>query len=373
MKNSGNNAFAGLPVDFVKEILAKSGQIADEIYAPFHEIRNNREKLRDQLQEHTGIQHDSGGQSSEILTSCAVSGYSVVDDVITSALACSAAFAVEGLIPPSKENHWVSPAHKALFHTDQQHPDTVAILHAIAMEMEVELAAGAPHSIILRNGSFITPFLSVMETLRVALGSKDSITSQEFIARLKQSIVSFKTIFGSQNTKKMWVGIPGNNAKSELAKRLNWSEKFSEKVLFTILLSPGEFTSPGTLEQPGLSRVKNLPIKDEKFAALRDSIVATISTMQVIYYRPYEWTPVLRIEIDSSVAQDTSRLIQMLAGVKFQCSTAGVLEPYPIYRAKKLVNGLEKAIPSLRKSATSRITNIHRDDIGEIFPLLMFR
>jgi len=171
----------------------------------------------------------------------------------------------------------------------------------------------------------------------------------------------------------MWVGIPKNTSKKELVNKLNWPQHYDDKILFTILLSPGEFTTPLSVEQSELEPVKNLPIKDEKFAAVRDSIVSAISELHVIYYRPHRWTPVLKIEIASSTARDSSQLAQLLNSIKYQCSSAGITEPYPVHCANKMVKSLEKAIPSLRKSAISQITNLYKDDLGDVFPLLMFK
>lgn len=357
----------------VKEILEKSGQIANEVYEPFREINDSRDKLREQLHEHNGIQNDSLTDGQKTLTSCGIDGYYTVERFLTSDLTCSAAFAAEGLVPPSGQKYWEKPSHKALFRTDQQHPEIARILRAIMMEMEVELAAKAPHDIIILNGSFITPFITFMETLKLALGSKESATSQEFINRIKPTIVSLNTIFDSRNTQRMWVGIPKNTSRKELVNKLNWPQHYDDKILFTILLSPGEFTTPVPVEQSELERVKNLPIKDEKFAAVRDSIISAISELHVMYYRPHNWTPVLRIEIAPSIARDSSRLALLLNTIKYQCSSAGITEPYPVYYADKMVKSLDRAIPALRKSATLQITNLYKDDLGDVFPLLMFK
>ncbi len=372
MKKSENNAFAGLPVALVEEILENGGKIANKIYGPYREIKDNRDKLREQLQEQNGIKNDSTTDGQKILSSCGIDGYYTVEGFLTSDLTCSAAFAVEGLVPPSGQIHWDNPSHRSLFQTEQQTAETAGILCGIMMEMEIELAAGSPHEVILLNGSFITPFLTFMEALKLASGSKESSVSQEFINRIKSAIMSFNTIFNSQNKQKIWVGIPQNTSKKELVNKLNWPQNYKDKILFTILLSPGEFTTPLPVEQSELEQVKNLAIKDESFSTLRDRVVSAIGELQVLYYRPYGWTPVLRIEIDSSIASDSSRLSQLLNSIKYQCSSAGIAEPYPIHYAKKMVKSLDKAIPSLRKSAISQITNLYKDDLGDVFPLLMF-
>ena len=376
MENSINSSFAGLPVTLVKEILAKSGQIADKIYEPFQEISTSRDKLREQLQQNNIIQNDSENSDRDTLTTCGVDGYSKTEKILTSELSCAAAFAVEGLVPPSGEKHWGNPTHQSFLHTEKQFPETSRILSAVMMEMEVELAAKAPHDIIFLNGSFIVPFVTFMEIIKTALESKESKISQEFIARIKPSIISFKTIFESNNTndtKKMWVGFPQNTMKKEFVTQLNWPQHFDEKILFTILLSPGEYTTSVPVDQTELSRIKSIPIKDEKFSAVRDSLVSAIGKLQVFYYRPHKWTTAFRIEIAPHVSENSSQLSLLLNSIQYQCNTAGITEPYPIYSAEKMAKNLEGAIPSIRKSATSYITNMYKDDLGDIFPLVMFK
>ncbi len=372
MKNDGNSSFSGLPVSLVREILAKTGQIAEDIYKPFHEIGINRDKLREQLEQNDLIQSDSGNENNKIASSCGVDGYSKVEKLLTSELSCSAVFGVEGLIPPSGEKHWKSPSHKALLYTEKQYPDTSGILNAIMMEMKVELAANAPHEIIILNGSYISNFVTFMESLRPALETKESKISNEFINRIRTSIVSFKTIFESGDADKIWIGFPQNSFKKEFVNRLNWPDYFDEKILFTILLSPGEFTAPIPVDHSELSNVRKIPIKDEKFSAVRDSLTEAIGKLHVLYYRPHNWTMAFRIEIAEPALKDPSRLGMLLHSVKFQCRTAGITVPYPIYSVEKMAISLKKAIPSLRKSATSHITNLHNNDMGDIFPLIMF-
>lgn len=357
----------------VNEILAKSEQIAHELYEPFREILDKRDELRSQLHEHDIVQNDSITENLETLSICGIDGYCMVEKFFASNLACCAAFAVEGLLPPSGEKHWEGPSHKTLFNAEKQYFESIKSLNAVMMEMEVELAASAPQRIILLNGSFITPFISIMETLKLALDTKESAISKEFISRFKPSILSLKTVFDSHNTEKMWVGIPRNMLKKELGKELNMSQYFDDEVLFTILLSPGEFTKPFPVEQSELSWVKNLPIHDQKFAAVRDSLVLAFGKLHFMYYRPYEWTPVFRIEIAHPIAQDLSQCALLLNAIKYQCCTAGITEPFPLYCAGKIVGSMKRAMSALRRSSISHITNTHKDDSGDIFPLVLLQ
>ena len=126
------------------------------------------------------------------------------------------------------------------------------------------------------------------------------------------------------------------------------------------------------MDQSELLQVKNIPIKDEQFVSVRDNLISSFEQLHFLYYRPYDWTPVFRIEIARSVVEDQSRFALMLNGIKYQCCSAGITEPYPLYRANKMVESFTKALPAALKSVTSNIMNLHTQDLKEIFPLLQF-
>jgi hypothetical protein len=367
------NSFAGLPVSLVTEMLEKSGKIAGDLYGTLREIRTNHDKLRQQLQERGLIQHDPATGEQETLTSCCVDGCYFMENLLVSDLASCTACAIEGLMPPSGEKHWENPSHTALFHTDRQNAKTAGILIALMMEIKLDLAAQAPHGIIFLNGSFLKPFISIMENIKPALDEKESETGRQFLNRIKNSLLSCKTIFDSNEEKKLWVGIPPVNSRKELITMAQFPGSYDDTVLFTMLLSPGEYCVPVKADTSELSRVTELPIKDEKFSAVIEALVLAMGDLHIFYYRPYEWTPVLRFEITSSLAGNSSQLALLLNGIKFQCGIPGIKEPYPVYRASSMVRNLRKALPSLRSSVLSYITNAYSGDIGEIFPLLLYK
>ena len=380
MANKVNNSFGGIPTALVSEIFDSSGKIADDIYAPFREINQNRGALRKQLEDKSLIRMNEPSESDEILTSCGIDGSHSLDKFLASDFACCAAFGVEGMVPESGKAHWENPAHKAVFHTVGHNPENERLVYAVMMELQAGLAADTPHDIVFLNGSFVTPFAVFMDSLKYALAAKDTIIGKEFLGRVKPSVMAFRQIFssnfaGNSGTSgtpgKMWAGIPKSSAKRELSAGLGLPGNYDENTLFTLLLSPCEYTAPASVDQSELHRIKAIPIKDPGFSSVRDSIAAAIGNLRVIHYRPHGWTRVLRIEIDSSVSENPQRLKQLLDTIKFQCGTPGVTEPYPLSSAGNAAQSMTDAIPSMRKMAMSRITSSHKDDPGDIFSLLM--
>jgi len=371
MTKAENTYFAGLPVALVEEMLAKSGEIGKEIYEIISKISADRGKLRDQLLEKNIIRKDANKEEIAATSVCGIDGCYAIEKCINAGLVCCAAFATEGTIPPSGTRLWETPAYKTMIHIEEQNAEIAGILRAIMMEMEIELAAGAPHGIILLNGSYITPFVTLMETLKQALETKASTVSQEFISRIKTFIQSYKTIFNSENTNQIWVGMPKNVSKQELVSTLHLPDHYDNKTFLTILLSPGEYTTPLPVDKSEIFRVNSIPIKDEKFAAVRESLVSFLSKLRFIYYRPYEWMPAMRIEISETVTKNETQFALLLNSIKFQCCNAGLKEPYPIYHASTLANRMKSAIPSILRLSTSSITNLPMNDKSGILQLLL--
>ena len=89
--------------------------------------------------------------------------------------------------------------------------------------------------------------------------------------------------------------------------------------------------------------------------------------MCIFYYKPHEWLPALRVETARDIALNDHRLASVIQGLKHQCATAAMLEPYPLYLADRTVKALAKAIPTFRHVATQRISEKYDGDIGEVF------
>jgi hypothetical protein len=100
---------------------------------------------------------------------------------------------------------------------------------------------------------------------------------------------------------------------------------------------------------------------------LAKQVVAELPQVRVLYYKPQEWLPALRIEVARNIAENGHRLAVVLQGLKHQCATPAMLEPYPLYLADRTVKALARAVPAFRQVATQRISERYDGDIGEVF------
>jgi len=371
MEKKDQTPFAELPEALVEEMLSKSEQIGDRLYDSFKEIQNNKDQMRKQLRDNNILKHDTEVGYPEIPTTCGIDGSYAVEKLLATDLAACAAVAIEGLTPPSEKRHWAKPHHRVFIHPEKHDLDTSTVIRGVMMEMELELAARAPHDIVFLDGSLTTPLIYMNQAVNKVIeweneGNQTEV-GKELKERFAQFLKDYKTILESSRTDKLWVSLPKYTTRRELGKMFSWSSNYDDRAILTTILSPGEFTSPIPLEQPQQPWHLRLPFDNEEIEKLKDGVISAINRIYVIYYRPHNWTPAFRIEVSSSIATNNSRIGVLLQGLKYQSGTPGIMEPYPLYIADRMVKHLRAAIPAFRQTATKRMTELHQGDIGEIF------
>jgi hypothetical protein len=371
MEKFEQTPFAELPEALVEEMLSKSELVGDRLYNSFKEIQNNKDQMRKQLQEKNLLKIDTEFGYPGIPTTCGVDGSYAVEKLLATDFVACAAVAIEGLTPPSEKRYWEKPHHRVFIHPEKHNPDTSIVIRGLMMEMELELAARAPHDIVFLDGSLTTPLIYMNQAINKVIeleneGSQTEVGNQ-LKERFEQFLKNYKMILESSRTDKLWVSMPKYTTRRELGKMLNWSSHYDDRAILTTILSPGEFTLPIPLEQPQQPWHLRILSNNEELERLKEEVISAINRIYVLYYRPHNWTPAFRIEMSSSIATNNSRIALLLQGLKYQSGTPGIMEPYPLYIADRMVKHLGNAIPAFRQTATKRMTELHQGDIGEIY------
>jgi len=354
--------FAELPEALVEEMLSRSEEVGIFLYNSFKEVQKNKEELRNQLLNEGILGRDSEVGYPAIPTTCGVDGSYAVEKLLAIDFVACAAVGVEGLVPPSEKRHWENPHHSVFIGPEKHNPDSVSIIRGLMMEMEIELAVKAPHDIVFLDGSLTTPLIYMNQAVNKIVESEETRLSKEIVDRLDDFLTSYQSILEARRSDKLWVGIPKYTTKRELGEKFNWSAHYDDRAILTAILYPGEFTSPIPLTPPSQPWHLKLPSGD-----INREFDDLLKRVHVMYYKPHKWTPALRIEMAPSVATDNARIAILLHGIEYQCGAPGILEPYPLYIADRMVKHLGKAIPAFRQTATKRMTELHEGDIGEIF------
>jgi hypothetical protein len=192
----------------------------------------------------------------------------------------------------------------------------------------------------------------------------------EFQQHGLEFIKHYRDILKCPRSDKAYAGLPKYATRREIGEKAGWPSNHDDRSLLTMLLRPGEFTRPQPLlldQDFHLHTTGASGAAADALKAIADEIVAALSTVKVVYYRPHGFLPALRVEVGSSVADNAHRLAMVLRGLKEQSVVASMLEPYPLYMADRMAKSLAAAIPAFRQVATQRISVDYDGDIGEVF------
>ena len=284
--------------------------------------------------------------------------------------------AVEGLTPPSEKRHWELPHHKTFIAAEPHLEDTATVLRAVMLGEELLLSTSAPHDVVMIDGTLTLPIIYFNQALNKVLDAKELRCSAEFLERCDKYLTAYLELLRSERSDKHYIALPKYSTRREIGTRLGWPTGHDDRGMLTLLLDPGEFTTPVELEHPRDSEGRvtwhlntgNLPDESRKNVhELAKEIVSALQSVKVFYYKPHNWLPALRVEVAASVASNTHRLATVVQGLKHQCATPSMLEPYPIYLADRTAKALARALPAFRQITTQRVAESHKGDIGGVF------
>jgi hypothetical protein len=363
--------FVDLPAALVEEILQQTAEVSNFLLDTFRNIKTDREVYRQALIDHGMIINESAFGYPPLPTTCATDGSYAIERLLSADLAAAAVVAVEGLTPPSEKRHWDQPRHTTYVAAEVHHMETSTILRAIMLGNELLLAIRAPHDLVMLDGTLTLPIIYFNQALTQAPNTPALRCSQEFIAHCHEYLEAYRVILCSERSDKNYVGLPKYSTRREIGQMMGWPGAHDDRGMLTLLLKAGELTRPQPLEQPEQQwhlYTSQLPMEVRPHVhELAVEIVAQLQNVQVFYYKPHDWLPALRVEVAQNIALNQHRLASVIQGLKYQCATGAMLEPYPLYLADRTVKSLARAIPAFRQVTTQQISEHYEGDIGEVF------
>lgn len=372
----GQTPFADLPAALVEEVLKQTADVAEGLLASFQKIREDRAVLREELAKSGLVISESSLGYPPLPTTCATDGSYAIDRLLTTDLAAAAAVAVEGLTPPSEKRHWELPHHKTFVAAEPHLEDTATVLRAVMLGEELRLATSAPHDVVMIDGTLTLPIIYFNQALNKVPDARELRCSAEFLEHGVEYLSAYLELLRSERSDKHYIALPKYSTRREIGRLLGWSVNHDDRGMLTLLLNSGELTKPVDLEHPRDSEGKvtwhlntgHLPNESKKQVhELANEILSALQSVKVFYYKPHDWLPALRVEVAASVASNTHRLATVAQGLKHQCATPSMLEPYPIYLADRTAKALARAIPAFRQVTTQRVSERYGGDIGEVF------
>ncbi len=363
--------FVDLPAALVEEVLGQTGAIGDLLLTTFRQLKTDRAKYRQGLLDRGLVLNESTLGYPPLPTTCGADGSYAIERLLTADLAAAAAVAVEGLTPPSEKRHWDQPHHAIFVAAEVHHSDTATILRSVMLGNELLLATQAPHELVMIDGTLTLPIIYFNQALNQAPSTPSLHCSHEFLDHSTDYLEAYQVVLRSQRSDKNYIALPKYSTRREIGSEMGWPGEQDDRGILTLLLQPGELTRPRLLQKPPQEWHFNLGglrgesrTRAEKLAA---DIVRDLNEVHIFYYKPHEWLPALRVEAAHDIATNQHRLASVVQGLKHQCATAAMLEPYPVYLADRTVKALARAVPAFRQVTTQRISEKYDGDIGEVF------
>ena len=363
------NPFYQLPASLVEELLSKSQSVGDFLLKSLNEVRDKKNIFRKGLISSGLLNRVADLPHVTTPTTCGVDGSYVVERLMATDLVAAAAIAIEGLTPPSEKREWGKPYHKIIIHPEKHNPDTTVIVRGIMWEMEVILSSQAPHDIVFIDGSITNPFLNLNAAINKFQNFKETEIGNILNNWFEEFLIAFEKIVCSNRSDKLWVGLPKYTSKREIGNIYGWPKNFDDRAMLSTLLNAGEYTAPVKYEQPNEEwhiAMHLLSSYKVEFEEILKRIISNIKNLHVCYYKPHPYTPALRIEVPQSTSSNKYQLSTLLNAISFQCGTPGILEPYPLYMADRMVKNLSRAIPAFRQTTTHQMAENYEEDLSEI-------
>jgi hypothetical protein len=365
--------FADLPAALVDELLGKTAAVGERLLSTFREIKSGRESLRKALYDGDLVVHESTLGYPPLPTTCGTDGSYAIERLLTVDLAVAAAVAVEGLTPPSEKRHWERPYHSSYVSAEVHHSETATVLRAVMLGRELQLAARAPHDLVMIDMTLTLPVIYFNQALNMAPETPSLRCAKEFLDNCVDFLGAYETLLRAERTDKNYVALPKYSTRREIGLKAGWPGEHDDRGLLTLLLKPGELTRPLPLQRPERGQEWHLNTRlvqggvKNSVDQLVPRIIQQMSGIHVFYYKAHDWLPALRVEVGHDIAVNSHRLASVVQGLKHQCATAAMLEPYPLYLADRTVKALAKAVPAFRQVTTQRISESYEGEIGEVY------
>jgi hypothetical protein len=296
-------------------------------------------------------------------TSCGIDGSYAVERLLSTDLAVAAAVAVEGLTPPTETRFWAQPKHHCIVKAVPHYNATSWVLRAIMMCMEMDLATKAPHDVILLDGSMTTPLIYINQALNEVNESPPEL-GEILLDQIDVTVESVKTIIQASRSDKIFVAAPKYTTKKELSDLLGLSG-YEDRGLLSFVMESGEYVGP--ISKAAVSRPWEIERISDTYRSFVSEYMNQVRNLKIIYYRPFEHVPTLRLEVANSVATNPQRLAMLFEAIKIQCGAPSIFEPYPLYMADRMVKHLGRAIPALRRTTTQYIAERWEAPLGSMF------
>ncbi len=344
--------FADLPDALVRDLLDSAIPVAKGVEKRLSVLRKQKDRIRDKAEQCGIIGKKADLEVAREPSIAGVDGSYQIHRLTSLDLCAAAAVAVQGTTIEESNKHWPAPHHQfwveGISHYGE---DTTGLLRAVMVAMELELAAEAPHDLVLLDGSFASLVIYVNQGLGALAGASSNALSKKFREIWEDGL--FRKILESVGDKRT-VAVPKYTARKEFLEYLGMAGKVQsdDKTVATMILRAGEYTQPLLTKQAQGAKPYHLA---RCSAEENRELGETVGNVHIVYFRPYQWLPALRLEISARSASSKTFLAQLLEGVQRQLFSPVIIEPYPLFLADRMVKSLGAGIAVVEQSVAQHV------------------
>jgi hypothetical protein len=340
--------FSDLPDALVRDLLAQATPVAERVSNHLNRLRQARDPVRYRIQEEGLIARKADLDVPREPSVVGIDGSYQVHRLTALDLCAAAAVAVEGTAKDARR-YWQEPFHRMWVNSFEHSKNATNTLRGLMISMELELAAEAPHDIVLLDGSFIVLLIYLNQGL-TSFREAPTLLREEFQRRWSDQRIldRFLQLIQSDRT----VAVPKYSGRNELGHFLHNIDlpETDGKTLATIILEPDEYITPLPIFHFGDEDTEyHLP---EEYCPReqKNQMNQSIENMRVIFYRPYGWAPAVRLELTAPIAASQAKLSMVLEGIKRQIFSPAVTEPYPLFLADRMVKSLGAGVAVIEQA-----------------------
>lgn len=354
-----SDTFSDLPDALVRDLLAKALPVAERVSSHLNILRESRNLIREKVQAGNLIGRKADLDVPREPSVVGIDGSYQIHRLTAVDLCAAAAVAVEGTSKEARR-HWQEPYHHMWVNSLEHSKNATNTLRGLMISMELDLAAVAPHDLVLLDGSFIVLLIYLNQGLN-SFSEAPTLLREEFqrIWEEQHVLTRFLELLKSNRT----VAVPKYSGRNEIVRIADMIElpETDGKTLATLILEPDEYIKPLQIYHFGTEdREYHLP---ESYCSRECQMEMNqlLNDMRVIFYRPYGWAPAIRLEVPSIIATSPLRLSLVLDGIKRQFFSPAVTEPYPLFLADRMVKSLGAGVSVIEQVIAQHAVGVSPD------------
>lgn len=365
------DAFSDLPDALVNDLLMQATPLAERVSTHLGRLKELEGPMRRRIGSEGLIARRTDLESGREPSVVGIDGSYQVHRLTAFDLCAAAAVAVEGTVTEARR-YWQEPYHRMWVGSFAHSKDATNTLRGLMISMELELAVEAPHDLVLLDGSFIVLLIYLHQGLATFREAPNPL-GEEFVRRWSEQLILDGFVALIQGDRA--VAVPKYSGRNELGDFLVGIDlpEADGKTLATILLAPNEYIRPLPIFRfDGEDKEFHLP---EEYCSIerRRQINDLIEDLRVVFYKPYEWAPAVRLELPRPIYSNQARMSVVLEGIRRQLFNPAVTEPYPLFLADRMVKSLGAGVSVIEQAVAQRAIDCSVDFEATLLCLQNYR